>query len=494
MTTTPHPTSQIHSSKPRRLSIGLALTFCLAACANFSGIEPTAKLRDPASLGIAIDAATLTPAVDIQWWRALGDAQLNALIDQALADNPSLKQAQARLARAQSGFEVTDSTNGPQINGALDLTRQRYTANGAVPPPLAGSVLESGTLQLTASWELDFFNKNRSALNAALGQVNTAKAEAQAARLLLASNVARTYIKLARLNEQLTVAQRTLEQREQLLRLVTDRVKAGLDTRLELRQSEGSLPEARLQIEILQEEMMLQRNALAALAGQRSLVQTLQTPTLQGLKHMSVASSLPADLLGRRAEVAAARWRVETAIEDANHVKAQFYPNINLVAFAGFSSIGLNRLLDSSSQQWGVGPALRLPIFDNDRLRASLRGKTADVDAAVESYNATVLEAIRDAADQIASSNAITRQQAQQRTAQVAAEQAFEVAVQRYKAGLSNYLSVLNAETSILNQRRSAVDLQARALDTDIALIRALGGGYTEHNSVAMVSATTAKK
>ena len=141
-----------------------------------------------------------------------------------------------------------------------------------------------------------------------------------------------------------------------------------------------------------------------------------------------------------------------------------------------------------------MGPAIRLPIFDNERLRASLRGKTADVDAAVESYNATILDAIRDAADQITSSRAITQQQTQQRIAQVAADQAFEIAVQRYKAGLSNYLSVLNAESSVLNQRRTAVDLQARALDTDVALMRALGGGYAEQSSMTASSESAAKK
>jgi len=187
---------------------------------------------------------------------------------------------------------------------------------------------------------------------------------------------------------------------------------------------------------------------------------------------------IPADLLGRRADIAAARWRVEAAAQDVAYVKTQFYPNINLVGFAGFSSIGLNHLLESGSGQWGVGPALRLPIFDAGRLRASLRGKTADLDAAVESYNATVLDAVRDAADQATSSRAIARQQAEQQAAQQAAESAYDIAVQRYKAGLGNYLNVLTAETSVLAQRRLAVDLASRALDTQVALIRALGGGY----------------
>ena len=148
-------------------------------------------------------------------------------------------------------------------------------------------------------------------------------------------------------------------------------------------------------------------------------------------------------------------------------------------------------MLESGSQQWGVGPALRLPIFDSGRLRANLRGKTADLDAAVESYNAAVIDAVRDVADQVASSQAIVRQQAEQRAAQDAAEGAYDIAVQRYKAGLGDYLNVLTAETSVLAQRRLAVDLAGRALDTQVALIRALGGGYATEQ--AFVTQDTTK-
>lgn len=453
----------------------------LSGCANSSGITPQSSLRDAASLGLTTppQAPANHDAVSAKWWRDFGDEQLNRLMAQALETSPNLKLAQARLSRAQAVTEVANAAMVPQLNGQLDLTRQQYTANGAVPPPLAGSVLNSGTAQLAASWELDFFGKNRAALAAALGSVNAAEADAQAASALLASNVARTYFQLIRFNEQATVAGRTLAQREETLKLVQDRVQAGLDTRLELRQSEGGLPEARLQLELVKEQMALTRNALAALVGQPNTAVAVNLPVLAAIKNVAPALAIPADLLGRRADIAAARWRVEASTNDVVNAKTQFYPNINLVAFAGFSSIGLGRLLESSSQQWGVGPALRLPIFDAGRLRANLRVKTADLDAAVESYNAAVIDAVREVADQVALSQAIGRQQTEQRAAQDAAEGAYEIAVQRYKAGLGNYLNVLTAETSVLSQRRLAVDLTVRALDTQVALIRALGGGYS---------------
>jgi outer membrane protein TolC len=159
--------------------------------------------------------------------------------------------------------------------------------------------------------------------------------------------------------------------------------------------------------------------------------------------------------------------------------KAQFYPNINLSAYAGLSTIYLGRLLQADSKQWGIGPAISLPLFDSGRLRANLGGKTAERDEAVESYNAAVINAVHDAADQLASRQAIARQQAEQAQAAQAAQDAYAAAQQRYRSGLFNALQVLNAENAVLAQRRQAVDLSTRALQNQVALARALGGGFT---------------
>ena len=464
----------------------------MTGCADMSGIAPVAAVRSAVSLGLNT-AEEATAAVDAEWWRAFGDDQLSGLVTEALANNPSLKVAQARLARAQSAVDATRAADVPQVSGQVDITRQRYTETGLVPPPLAGAAVTNGTVQLAGSWELDFFGKNHAALNAALGTARAVQADGQAARLLLASQVARTYFNGLRLNEQAGLAQRTLAQRTETLKLVQDRVSAGLDTPLELRQSEGSLPEARLQFEALQEQIMLTRHALAALVGRPADVVAPVFLAQSAVKNMTLPAVIPADLLGRRADVAAARWRIEAAAGNVVNAKAQFYPNINLVAFAGFSSIGLGNLLAAGSRQAGIGPALRLPIFEGGRLRANLQGQTADLDAAIESYNAAVIDAVRDAKDQVASAQAIARQQTEQRSAQASAETAYDVAVQRYKAGLGNYLSVLTVETNVLRQRGIAVDLAARALDTQVALARALGGGYASRYASEFTSVSVSE-
>ncbi|MBP6717901.1 MAG: efflux transporter outer membrane subunit [Rhodoferax sp.] len=455
----------------------LAAVFGLSACAQMGDRPEVHGLQDATSLGLANAKATalnLTP----HWWRVFGDAQLDGLVEQALAANPSLDMARARVARAEAGATGVGAAAGPQWNGSLDVTHQQYTANGAVPAPLAGSVRDTGTLQLAASWELDFFGKNRSALSSALGQVRVAQAEASAARMLLASRVAHSYFQLARLNDQLRVAHQALSQREQALRLVKDRVSAGLDTRLELRQSEGGLPEARLQIEILQEQVSLAQLALAALVGEPNQPLKLLDTSLLAVRSVQLESTIPSDLLARRADIAAARWRVEAASQDVNNAQAQFYPSVNLVAFAGLSSIGLDRLVDSGSEQWGIGPAIRLPLFDGGRLRANLRGKEAELEGAIGSYNAAVIDAVREVAGVLATLQAIARQQLEQQATLTASEDAYGIAVQRYDAGLSNYLSVLATEGAVLQQRRQAVDLSARAIDAQVSLMHALGGGY----------------
>ncbi len=458
------------------VAIASALVLALGGCANPAGIAPRAAALAPAALGAA-GAEPTTLAAD--WWRGFDDPTLSGLIERALAGNPNLKVAQARLQRAAANAGAARAAAGPQVGGDFDLTRQRFSANSLYPPPLGGAIISSATLQASGSWELDFFGRNRAVLDAALGAERAAQADAQAARLLMATQVASTYLQLARLVDQREVATRSLEQREQTLGLIRQRVQAGIDTSVELRQGESALPETRQQIEALDEQMTLARHALAALTVQAPDALAALTPRLTQVHAVPMPAAVPADLLGHRADIAAARWRVEAATRDMAAARAQFYPNVSLTAFIGLSSFGIENLIKSGSRQYGVGPALSLPIFDAGRLRANLHGKAADVDAAVETYNSAVIGAVRDVADQLASLRSIEQQQQQQQQAQAAAEAAYDLSLQRYRAGLGTYLTVLTAESNVLNQRRLAADLKARALESQVALVHALGGGYT---------------
>jgi len=457
------------------IALGSTILLTLAGCASSDGIAPSATLVEPARVGVS--AAPAAPLA-ADWWQGFGDPALSALIDQAVAGSPSLRVVEARVARAAANAGAARAAEGPQVGLAFDATRQRYTENGIFPPPLAGSTQNSATLQLNGSWELDLFGRNRAALDAAIGAQRAAEADAAAARVVLAVNVARNYVQLARLIEQREVLQLSLAQRDQVLGLIRQRVSAGLETTAELYIGEGALPETRAQIEAVDEQIALTRHALAALAALPPDAADALAPRLAGVRPVPLPGQVPADLLGRRADVVAARWRVEAASGDVAAAKAQFYPNINLVAFVGLSTLGLDRLLDVGSRQYGVGPAIRLPIFDSGRLRANLSGRTADLDAAIASYNGSVIDAVHDVADQISSTRSLERQLKEQTDAVASAERAYDVATQRYRAGLATYLTVLSAETNVLAQRRLGVDIRARTLDTQMLLVRSLGGGY----------------
>ncbi len=459
------------------LALASVVVLALAGCANPRGIESKAALVVPAMLGAAASAAVAPVAAD--WWRGFEDPVLADLIARATAGSPSLRVAAARAARAGANVASAQANEGPQLTASLDATRQRFTSNGLYPPPIAGSMRNTATAQLNGSWELDLFGRNRAQLEATIGAERAAIADADAAHVLLAVNVARSYVQLARLVEQRDVLQRALAQREELFSLTSQRVSAGLDSAVELRQTEGLRPETRQQLEATEEQMALTRHAIAALLAEPPQRFDALAPTLSTLRPVAIPDVVPADLLGRRADVVAARWRVEAATGEVAAQRAQFYPNINLTAFIGLSSFGLDRLVRAGSEQYGVGPAIRLPIFDSGRLRAGLRGRAADLDAAVESYNGTLVDAIHDVADQISSMRSVVRQQGEQAAAQASAEAAYDLATQRYRAGLGGYLTVLNAESNVLAQRRLTTELRARAIDSQMLLVRALGGGYS---------------
>ncbi|MEX8507227.1 MAG: efflux transporter outer membrane subunit [Leptothrix ochracea] len=459
----------------------IALAISLVGCASV-GETPAARssLRSPETLGMAEAAATM-PWPEARWWQSYGDNELNRLIDQALAHQPNLRWVEARLQQAQAAVDGSRAVGGLQVNASLDMIDQRYSENGLVPKPLAGTIQWNNNAQIGLGWEWDLFGRQSAALEASLGQQRAAQAEAQAAQVLLVSQVTQQYLQLARILTLLELSEEGLHQREQMLALVRQRLKAGLDTDVEWRQTEGLIAQTRVEIAQLDESAQRSRHALAELCGLgpdrlaslRPRLSTLQAPPLpQG------PAGLPADLLGRRADLVAQRWRVEAAGHEVEAARAQFYPNVNLMAFVGLSSLGLDHFVQAGSLTYGAGPALRLPIFDGGRLRANLSSRQAEVDAATEAYNATLLRALREVADELGSLQSLEQQSQAQIQATQAAEAAQSLAMQRYQAGLGSFITVLNVQTNVLNQRRALAEVKARQLSASVALSRALGGGY----------------
>jgi NodT family efflux transporter outer membrane factor (OMF) lipoprotein len=458
----------------------LPVLLLLSACARL-GPPPASTPPAPRPAQQAgLDERGSTPRPDAQWWRDFADPALDALVARALAEQPTLAMAAARVQRAGAALAAREAERGPRLAAQADIGTQRYSEHALVPPAVAGTVRDSTTVQLAGSWEVDFFGRHRAALASALGAQRALEAEQQSARALVAAQVVRAWVQLAALAEQRRLTERQLALRTSMLELTRQRQAAGLDSRIDVRQAEVPLPELRRQLEVLDEQAVLARNQLAALSAQPPQALATLQPQLAPLRMAAAPAHLGVDLLGRRAEIVAARHRVEAAAQDIELARAQFMPDLNLMAFAGFSSLGLNRLVDFGSRTFGAGAALRLPIFDNGRLHANLDARHADLAGAVAAYDAAVIDAVRDAADAAASVQSLQRQQAEQAQTVAAAEGAWVHATERQRAGIGGSLPVLALELQWLQQRRTEADLRARQLDAQAQLMRALGGGYQE--------------
>ena len=441
----------------RAVAVSALAISVLAACASLPQRDPAAVAREPVALATA--------------------QSFNAPHD----DSPTLAQAQARLRAAQSAQAAASAASSPNLTLSASAVEQKQSYNAGIPPAFVPQGYNDyGRATLNFSYELDFWGRNRAAIAAASSEARAAQAEAAEARLMLSTSIASAYADLARLSAERAIASQSLDVRTQTVSLVTRRVNAGVDTRGELREAEAGPPAARAQMAALDEAIAQTRNQIAALMGagpDRGLSITATTtsaPTAFGLP-----ANLAANLIGRRPDLVAARWRAEAAEAHVGQAQAAFYPNINLAAFLGAESLGIDNLARAGSDVGSTGPALSLPIFDRGRLQAGLRRADADRDAAIAAYNGALTEALRDVADVAASERFLTARLTESRAALAAYEDAYRIARQRYDGGLANYQSVLIAEDAVLAQRLAVADLESRKFSLDVALVRALGGGFS---------------
>ena len=453
----------------------LAIVFILSGCVSTTGISHDQTLREPILLG----AKTKFDAwPSEQWWKNMQDPTLNQLIELAVKDNPDVVQASKRLDKAKAYTDYVHSALSPEVTANANVIRQRLSENAFYPPPYGGSYQSIANASLNATWDLDFWGKNRSELQAALSKTLAAEAEQATAKMLIATSVAQTYYQLARQIEQQKIANQTLKQREQELKLIKTRLDTGLDTNIEVEQGQGNIQSARIELLAVTESVNLTRNALSALTLQEPHALDSLNPLLPELEARTLPEDVPIDLISRRPDLVAARAIVDSTSADIKSVKADFYPNVSLSAFIGLSSFGLSRFLELGSGVIGAGPALHLPVFDGGRLRANLQLKNADFDIAIARYNSVLLQAIHDVADQITSVQSVRHAFKDQQDAVNASKSAYELARIRHEVGLTNYLTVLYAGDILLRERSRMVNLQARALELNISLIKSLGGGY----------------
>lgn len=460
----------------------LSFALLLAACASSGGLHTEATPTDADQLLAtrSLSAVVLSDAAwpKQDWWHELGDGQLDQLIDAALKDQPSLHIAEARLRQAQALAGAAGAARYPQGGVVIKGTEQRFSENGTAPKTIAGHWNSIDEASFGVSYDLDLWGKNQAAAEAALDRAHATDIDLQAARLSLTTSIVRTYLRLDSAYAERDLAEATLANRGKTLALTQVRVAAELDSKLELTQAEAALPVTRERIAVIGEAIALLANQLAALEGQGpDAGLNIKRPQLATLAPVLLPTALPAELLGRRPDVVAARWRVEAARGEVTVAQAQFYPNVTLNAFVGLQSIGLSDFLSPGSRVLGIGPAFSLPVFDGGRLRSNLDSNQAGYDLAVESYNATLLAALHDIVDQLVSLNWLAKQARQQDQALDLSKQAWTLALARYHSGLASYLQVLSAEGQVLSQQRLQIESKSRQRELQLNLVRALGGG-----------------
>lgn len=471
---------RIRSRTAFAASVALA---ALSACASVPDLGPTPELRAPASLAAA-QALQAAPAAfpDDMWWTRWQDPQLDALVAEALAGSPDLAQATARLAQAEAMVAQAGAAGEPQLDLEASAGGVRPSLNQGFPRGfLPENVRSQGYLGLNFGFDPDLWGRQRAQLAAATSTAQAAEVDLAQARLMLAASVVRTYADLLGAYARRDRAVETIANAQADLALARQRNARGLDSMVPLRAAEEALDRAEGSQAQADEEIALSRNMLAALVGEgpdRGLA--IARPQMADPFALALPGNLPADLVGRRPDLVAARLRAEAAAARIGVARADFYPSVNLAAVIGLQAVPVDLLFRQSSLTTQFGPALRLPIFDGGAIAARYQGARAEYDAAVAAYDATLLTAVRQVADAAASKRAIATQLAEAREAYSAAQAQLALVQQRVDAGLADNRAMLAEQRDVIAAERTVAALVARDRQADVALAVALGGGFDE--------------
>lgn len=459
----------------------LAVLF-LSACATVPHLGHAPAPRTPDSFAsdrsLAATGATAWPAQT--WWQGYGDAQLDALIAEALAGSPDLAAATARIAQAEGYARQAGAARLPTLGASGNVAATKQSYNNGIPAAFVPKGWnDTGRVQGEFGFDLDLWGRNRAAYAAARSDAEAARLDLAQAQLTLSTNVADAYADLARLFAERAVALAALEVRQQTAKLTADRVTNGLDTRAEQKQADSAVPAARADVAATDEAIALTRNRIAALLGKGPDRGLAITPPAATIPARGVPAGVTTDLIARRPDIVAARTRVEAEASRVKVARADFYPSFSLSAVFGLQSFGLGNLVKGGSTAGSIGPAFSLPIFRGGELDGRYRVARGSYDAAVADYDRTVTDAYRAVADAVVSQRALTTRLTESQRSLADAQAGYDVARQRFEGGLSRFTDVLVAQDRVLQARRIVADLQARAFTLDIALVRALGGGFS---------------
>ncbi|KVQ14431.1 RND transporter [Burkholderia ubonensis] len=469
----------------------LAALLALSGCAP-SGFLPSLSLRAPADDALARTAgpgaAGAWPAPD--WVAQLQDPQLDQLVAEALQQNPDLQVAQARLRIAQAQLQQFDALTGLTGTAGATVNRARMPQPGdvadvtiggyKVPVQIFGDPAASPSSVFVAlNYQLDLWGRNKAATKSLMSLRDAARVEADQVRLAMSTAIVAVYCQLDQAYAARDLLQQKLKVSQRVTTVLRERTARGIDNAYDA--SDASIKRSRLlgQIALNDEQIKLAQLQLGVLSGggpERGLA--LQRPHVGKFGDAALPARLPADLLGRRPDIVAARLRVEAAYANADATRAQFFPDVNLIGLGGVFALTPASLFSRDALAGSVGPAVSLPIFDRGRLKAKLGADVAQADVAIGLYNKTVDDALGQVAQLVTSLQTSQTLVAQQQDAVAAAQKIVQIAADRHRRGLLMQKDVDVAELTLIDERAQLIDLLGKQRTLRVGLIGALGGGF----------------
>ncbi len=422
------------------------------------------------------DAAPADALTRGPWWQLYGDVTLNDLESRALVANQDLRAAAARVEQAAASAGLARSAYWPQLALNPSVTRERNstTTDNVFPHDQA----TTWRTPLVASWELDLFGRVRRLTEGARAEADASAATYEAVRLLLTAEVASSYFSLRALDREVALVRDTIGLRRHALDLIGARRQSGAAGELDVARAETELASTEADAAALNARRATVQNALAVLLGVPAPEFTLAAPAAPLAPPPAIPAGLPAELLERRPDIAAAERTLVAANARIGVAKAAFFPAISLTGSAGFASGDVDKLFQTDSRVWSIGPSLYLPIFQGGRNRANLERSRAAYDESVAAFRQRVLVAFREVQDALTATQFLTEQSAAQDRALAASRHAASLAQVRYDAGYVAYFEVIDAQRTALATERASAQLTAQRLNTSVALIKALGGGW----------------
>lgn len=458
--------------RPRWRLLAPITLLLIAGCVHTPASPPDTEAIVPDTWLQMEGAAQGTIAMPARWWQAFGSAELDSLIDQAMAANFSLQASLERVEQARAQRRSSRGSLLPQLDGSYSFSRNdRWDENDQ------HSDSDSDRLQLSLGYEVDLWGRLRAADRAAQANLVGTVFDHQAARLALQAEVTASYLQFLAACDRLNFARLNLQLNQDTLRLVQLQHGAGASSRLELVQQEAVIASQQSQLNDLEALRQQSLYNLALLTGRKPGEITLQGDSLSRLQFPAPAATQPGDLLLRRPDIQASEQRLLGFDANVQQARAALYPGLRLSA-----SIGENGLLSSepSTLASSLAASLTQPLFHGGQLRAEVNRAEARRREAIASYYQSVLNAV------VESQTALTQLQLRQRNLDLRkreldlAEQAFHLAQTRYKSGAEDFFSLLDAQRTLVSRRDSHVQFELSRYQAVLDLYRALGGGADE--------------